>query len=536
MTQQIINVGEVANDGTGESLRTAFEAVNNNFSQIWSSGPVNSNVVIANNVISTTPVNTTLILAPGGIGNVQANAHIVPGVSGVYDLGAPDKKWDATYSDYYYGNGYFLTGIQAANVSSIVNGNSSVVINGVNGVVTVSVNSVPNVATFTTTGVSVAGNLTTTGNASANYFIGNGSLLTGIVASGGSSIDNGNSNVRIGGDASNVTVGVSGVGNVAVFTPTGLQVTNSITATTIVASGNITAARFSGNGAALSNITGANVTGNVPRATYAYTAAQAGLAGVANTVVDNAQPNITSVGILNSLSATGNITGNFFYGNGRYLTGITGGGGGTVTFSNTSPGQPSVGDTWIQANTGTQFIYFNDSTSNQWAEMEAYVSYGTTINNGGNANTGNIGFVDDTIYDLYGIIIENADLSHGATAALILPSNGNTTSPIQLNNTYGNIVVTTGTDPGHLKTWTFDSGGTLSAPGKVTAGNVSYTNVDGTNGQTLKTYGNGQTYWGTSSSGGSLTVYLRSGTMSEPISNGDLLIVGRTGNILVPVS
>ena len=380
MTQQIINVGEVANDGTGESLRTAFEAVNNNFSQVWAAGPVNTNVVIANNVISTVPVNTPLVLAPGGIGNVQSNAHVVPGVSGVYDLGAPDKRWDSAFVDYYYGNGFFLTGIQVANVGSLVNGNSNVVINGVDGVVTISVDSVANVATFTPDGVSILGNIIASSNVTANYFIGDGSLLTGIVASGGSSIDNGNSNVRIGAPAANVAVSVSGVGNVAVFTPTGLEIANTISATTVV-SGNIVASSYQGNGAGLSNITGANVTGNVPSATYAIAAAQAGLAGLANKVIDNAQPNITSVGILNSLSVSGNIIGNYIYGNGRFLTGIEGGGGGggTVTFANIAPPQPNVGDIWIQANTATQFIWFNDTTSNQWAEMEAYQSFGAPV-------------------------------------------------------------------------------------------------------------------------------------------------------------
>jgi hypothetical protein len=64
MSQNIINVGEVANDGTGESLRDAFNAVNDNFSQIWASGPVNTNVVIANNVITTAVTNQNLILSP----------------------------------------------------------------------------------------------------------------------------------------------------------------------------------------------------------------------------------------------------------------------------------------------------------------------------------------------------------------------------------------------------------------------------------------------------------------------------------------
>ena len=35
---EIINVGATANDGTGDPLRVAFEKVNNNFTNLWSTG------------------------------------------------------------------------------------------------------------------------------------------------------------------------------------------------------------------------------------------------------------------------------------------------------------------------------------------------------------------------------------------------------------------------------------------------------------------------------------------------------------------
>lgn len=35
MTQQIINVGAVANDGTGTPLRTAFQYINSNFTELY---------------------------------------------------------------------------------------------------------------------------------------------------------------------------------------------------------------------------------------------------------------------------------------------------------------------------------------------------------------------------------------------------------------------------------------------------------------------------------------------------------------------
>lgn len=78
--------------------------------------------------------------------------------------------------------------------------------------------------------------------------------------------------------------------------------------------------------------------------------------------------------------------------------------------------------------------------------------------------------------------------------------------------------------------------GTISSTGTVTANTVTYTNIAGTNGQVLTTYGNGVTYFSTpASAGGSIYVYGRSGTIIVPISNGFLVIGGRTGNIEVAV-
>jgi hypothetical protein len=82
--------------------------------------------------------------------------------------------------------------------------------------------------------------------------------------------------------------------------PAGTQVLGPITFdSTLSTTGNITANYFIGNGSLLTSITGANVTGQV------------GNALVAGTVYTNAQPNITSVGTLSSLSVSGNVnTGN----------------------------------------------------------------------------------------------------------------------------------------------------------------------------------------------------------------------------------
>ena len=78
----------------------------------------------------------------------------------------------------------------------------------------------------------------------------------------------------------------------------------------LAVNGNITSlnvtANHIGNGSQLSSITGANVTGTVANATYATSAGSATTAG---TVTAAVQSNITSVGTLNSLNVSGNLTG-----------------------------------------------------------------------------------------------------------------------------------------------------------------------------------------------------------------------------------
>lgn len=49
MTQEIINVGAQPNDGEGDPLRTAFQKINNNFSQVFSAGFFTSNAYSTGN-------------------------------------------------------------------------------------------------------------------------------------------------------------------------------------------------------------------------------------------------------------------------------------------------------------------------------------------------------------------------------------------------------------------------------------------------------------------------------------------------------
>jgi len=174
MSQQIIDVGAAGNDGTGESLRNAFTAVNSNFTEIYTAGPVGSNIAISGNVITNTALNGNIVLKPNGIGIIQANAAVLPSIDNVYDLGSAALRFDTVYAGYYYGNGAFLTGISggSGNGQAIVNGTSNVAITTANGNVTIGINGTGNVVVISQSQMLVNGAIATPRTLSANVVIG----------------------------------------------------------------------------------------------------------------------------------------------------------------------------------------------------------------------------------------------------------------------------------------------------------------------------------------------------------------------------
>ena len=71
MTQQVINIGASANDGSGDPLRTAFNKINSNFTEIYSKGASGSNLDISENEIAATNSNGNIELVPSGAGRVS---------------------------------------------------------------------------------------------------------------------------------------------------------------------------------------------------------------------------------------------------------------------------------------------------------------------------------------------------------------------------------------------------------------------------------------------------------------------------------
>jgi len=69
MAKQVINIGTTANDGTGDPLRSAFDKVNDNFTELYSddAGDVNSIIATAPIVRDSATGNVTISLADDGI-------------------------------------------------------------------------------------------------------------------------------------------------------------------------------------------------------------------------------------------------------------------------------------------------------------------------------------------------------------------------------------------------------------------------------------------------------------------------------------
>jgi len=169
--------------------------------------------------------------------------------------------------------------------------------------------------TISTTGSITSGNVTggnlltggivsATGNVTGNYILGNGSQLSGVITTVDANTLTGNtlsSNV--------VTSSLTSVGTLGSLSVTGnVNSGNLRTAGLISATGNITGG----------NVSGTNLTGTIT------TAAQTNITSVGTLTSVSVSGNTTSGNILTGglVSATGNVTGNYFIGNGSQLTGV----------------------------------------------------------------------------------------------------------------------------------------------------------------------------------------------------------------------
>jgi len=225
---------------------------------------------------------------------------------------------------------------------------------------------------------------------------------------------------------------------------------------------------------------------------------------LAYSVVNAAQPNITSVGTLgiNTLIISGGTNGQYIQTDGTgNLAWVSGGGTGNgvvggsdtqIQFNNAGNFGGNPGLTWnggtgslstlklsvssgatIYGNTALSNLNVADTfTTNNIFTDNYFYANGDPF--GGDGNTGNIAFDNTIIYSLSGATLDNSDLAHDATGQFVVPANGG--GNVEVNNTYGNVLVQTGVDGTEFTgQWKFDNEGNLTLPYSSTTGNTSVT-------------------------------------------------------------
>jgi len=81
MARQVINIGTIENDGTGDKLRDAMDKINDNFQEVYTElgGDSLSNLDFSGNTISSANSNGDIILDPNGTGKVKVDNLAITG-------------------------------------------------------------------------------------------------------------------------------------------------------------------------------------------------------------------------------------------------------------------------------------------------------------------------------------------------------------------------------------------------------------------------------------------------------------------------
>jgi hypothetical protein len=374
MAQQTINLGTSANDGTGDNLRSAMDKTNDNFTELYGANSVSSNIAMSGQTISSYNTNGDIVLAPDGTGTIRTATDLIPDANNTRYIGNANVRHRGIYvgsagvisdgpinvpdfANATVRDSTITTPVQGmivvtANVYQGYIGSAWTALAGSDGISAVADDTTPqlggnlSLASFNIDGtgdINITGSVTASGNVTGAYIIGDGSQLTGVVASSVAAANvSGLANVATTGayadlsgtptipsatsnltndsgfiDLANLSVttnAASGDGSLSynnstgvfTFTPADAGLADygdanvatflgsNFGSNTIVTTGNITASNFIGE------VTG-NVSGSAATATSATTATTAG------TVTTAAQPNITSVGTLTSVTVTGNV-------------------------------------------------------------------------------------------------------------------------------------------------------------------------------------------------------------------------------------
>ena len=324
-------------------------------------------------------------------------------------------------------------------------------------------------------------------------------VIWGEIAQAGNisvtSIQRGNSNVTIADLGANVTVGVGGVANVAVFSPTGQQILGAVSAT-----GNVTGSFILGNGSQLTGLPATYANSNV--AAYLLTNTANIAAGNISATGNVTGGNIVTGGIISTagnvaaagvISATGNIvTTGLFVGN--FQGNVTGNfvipGANTQVVFNTNGNADATAGMTFDTN-GPNLFTVLGTISSQGNVIAGNITTGNVVTATGNVTGGNLrtagvvtaaGNVTGGNINTAGLVTATGNVTGGniVTAGLITATgniqggNIRTAGAVTAtgNVSGGNVLVTTDVQAGGNVSATTHTGTTVSVTGNVTGGNI----------------------------------------------------------------
>lgn len=307
--------------------------------------------------------------------------------------------------------------------------------------------------------ITAVGNITSSGG----YFIGDGGFLSNVTAASNvavSQIANGTSVMSVDGSGGNINMTVDGTANLALFHPTGMDLTGNIDAT-----GNIEAGNLISNGIIVAggNITGGNLrTGGSILAVTTVTGGTLVSTGNANVTGNVHGSNVIATGNIvggnlvtaGNLVASGNITGGNLILSGTFNVG-------NLTATNTVTGNSLVSNNGVTATgnvTGANVV----ATSNV---VGGNLTTGGQVVASGNITGGNI---------LSGGLI---NITGSFTSSGLITINGGA-NPNAIVNGAANAVGNIGASTKYFNSIFADSfvSTSVTAAGNVTGGNIVSTN------------------------------------------------------------
>ena len=453
------------------STDTIFRYVYDGTNYFWQD--ISGGSIVANVASAPAYANSNVV----AYGESGWGGNIIPSANATYSLGNVTNQWKSLYVS--------NTTIYIGNVPLSTDGN------------VLSVAGNPVVVASSGDSIALTGNLSAQGNVTGNYIIGNGSQLTGLPAGYANS-------------------------NAATFFASGTVATDIKTTALISATGNLIGNYIIGNGSTLTSVAGANITGTVANATYATsagsaaTATTATTATTAGTVTTNAQPNITSVGTLTAVTASGNVTGGNigtagqvsaagagYFGGGLFVTGNISASG-NINYTNVNDlvvGDPLI---YIGANNTADLVDLGIVGSANVSGIYQHLGLARNHNTGVWGLFGNVVAEPTTVIDwanaVYQPLLAGTVSSTGnITAAGLISATGNILGANLFISSTGNI-----------------SGGNILAAGRLSAtGNVTGNYI----------LGNGALLTGVS-------------TSSSNINNGtsNVTVVSSGGNVTVGIA